>query len=330
MRRMFVEQMQGGQNVMLPQHVPLLQQVSSEEDTSHIVLRVLQWNLNCLCGPDGRAAQCVQPILDIIDSCCADVILFQEAPASQEGLVEPWYSHFPEQGMRALENGLRYRGYSVQLRTQDTTSSLLCSKLELDRVINAISLDEDHEFRPVMDEERVSLLADFRLPGTANSQGYPVVSIYATHMYHDNHTTGSDGVRQAEAKKLLSHWRSNASSRSKCAVVATDFNQARRVDYSDQEWKVISAGLAKVNQPHDDGVADLLQRAGWTCAYDAPLASRNWSRAGAPPLTHWTGTVVDYPYVAPHTGVVNITGVFMIHSAISDHVPIIMDIAIST
>merc|ERR1712137_746113 len=120
---------------------------------------------------------------------------------------------------------------------------------------------------------------------------------------------------------LLQNWSKNASMRSICGVLATDFNQARREDYSAREWAVISACLSKpwVRQPEDDGVAGLLRRHGWTCAYDVESASRNWSGKGAPALTHWTGTVVDYPYVVDHYGTTDILGVYLLYTPLSDH-----------
>lgn len=336
MRALFLQQVDAGALTQqaLPHHRTAAG--SGREPAESVVLRVAQWNVNCLCGADGLSPQCAASFLEVLQVCNADVVLLQEVPAGppDENWPEPWRSMFPTREMRALEAGMLELGYHAQLRTHAGNSTMLCSKLPVERCLGSINLDDDHCFRHLMKESRAALMADVRLPPTLagdESGTRRRVSFFATHLHHDNMTRGPDGVRGHEAVALLRHWHENASPHSACCVLATDFNQARCSDYSDGEWAVIAAGLAKpwVRQPEDDGVAHLLRGAGWHCAYDSASAARNWSGQGAPPLTHWTGTVVDYPYFADHGGRAEILGTYVVYTSLSDHLPIVTDIRVT-
>ena len=60
-------------------------------------------------------------------------------------------------------------------------------------------------------------------------------------------------------------------------------------------------------------------------AYDIARL-RNWPAKKAPPLTHWTGTVVDYPYVRSGAKVrADVLGCYLLSSVVSDHLPIITE-----
>ena len=121
-------------------------------------------------------------------------------------------------------------------------------------------------------------------------------------------------------------------------VVTGDFNQARRQDYAAAEWSVIRAALSKVQQPEDDGVSQALQKAGFVCAYDALPPSTNFGGRGAPAFTHWTGTVVDYSYLLNEDPArtldttrritATVLGTYVVFSDLSDHLPIVTDLAI--
>jgi len=337
MRKLFLQQnhAKGASTASLPRHVPVLENGPLTRDCGkRVTLRVAQWNINCLCGPDARSPQTARAVSSMVGAWDADVVLFQEVPVgpAEASWPEPWRSTFPTKSMRDLEKQLREHGYKVQLRTHCPNASMLCSKLAADHVFDSFSLDGLHAHRSSMLEDRAARLVTLRLSAQEDSRGdAPVIAVYATHLHHDNATLGLDGVRHAEAVALLRHWHDNAPPRTCCAVIASDFNQARRLDYSAQEWEVVSAGLASVRQPGDDGVASLLAASGWTCAYDVASAARNWPGGGAPPLTHWTGTTVDYPYVfAGFSGArVDVVGVYVVHTSVSDHLPIITDIAIT-
>mmetsp|Transcript_57945 Transcript_57945/g.135626 ORF Transcript_57945/g.135626 Transcript_57945/m.135626 type:complete len:363 (+) Transcript_57945:18-1106(+) len=311
-------------------------QVRSEAKKGHVVpasslsalaLRIVQWNLNCLCGIDGQTPQRASDVIKALAPCNADVLVLQEMPRgpAQSWWWEPWRSTFPAEEMRALETGLQELGYQTQLRSSCFSSTLLCSRLTVVAVSEA-SLDSQHDFR--MPEDRAALLVSLRLEADADRRdpghGSLIVTICATHFHHQNFTVNDKGVRKAEAELLLRHCSSNTPSDSRCTVMVADFNQARRGDYSAEEWSVISAGLRSIGEPEDDGVAELLTSQGWVCAYDI-AAERNW-RGTSPPFTHWTGTTVDYAYMlAPedHTKV----SAHLLYSDVSDHLPIMTHVS---
>ena len=109
------------------------------------------------------------------------------------------------------------------------------------------------------------------------------------------------------------------------AIVLADFNQPVRAHYDAEEWGVVAAGLASphVAQPLDDGVSSLLAASGFACAYG--LAERNnFGGRPAPPLTHWTGTTVDFGYV--HGDAWRVAGAYVVNTPLSDHLPVVFDL----
>lgn len=83
------------------------------------------------------------------------------------------------------------------------------------------------------------------------------------------------------------------------------------------------ASKAHRGSPEDDGVAAAFAVAGFQCCFDAPSsAKRGWFPASPPPSTHWTGTVVDYAYAK---GRLQLAGVYIAPSPLSDHRPLICD-----
>ena len=110
-------------------------------------------------------------------------------------------------------------------------------------------------------------------------------------------------------------------------IILADFNSPVREHYDDDEWRVVAAGLTSphVRQPLDDGVQALLRANGFRCAYEAcPPGRNNFGGRPAPPLTHWTGTVVDFAYVRGDGWAID--GVYVRYTSLSDHLPIIVDL----
>lgn len=319
MRKLYVEQLR----TVIPSPLPRAE--TSGDD--HQMLRIIQWNLNCLCGVDGQSAQTATEILKIVERSTADILLFQEAPTgpAQTWWWEPWRSTFPVREMRRLETSLKRMGYTTQLRTECFSQTLLCTNLHV-REFQHVQLDLQHAYRFRMEEERAAVRAVLHFGAKDDTSDDNVISVYATHFHHQNFTLGAEskqGVRQAEAKVLLQHV---AEASVGPVLVATDFNQARRQDYDPEEWAVIAKGVFSMGEPEDDGVAELFEEAGFRCAYDM-AKKRNWPVSKAPPFTHWTGTTVDYPYVRSSAKRrVGVDGVYIVNSSVSDHLPIVTDI----
>jgi len=176
-------------------------------------------------------------------------------------------------------------------------------------------------------ELRAARYAELKLEGADRS-----IHVYATHLHHKDveRKGGADleGVRLRETSVLLDHWRSTAAASGEPAMILADFNQARRCDCTAEEWSVVSDGLRKphVAQPEDDGVGVALESAGFRCCYDEPGSQSNFGGRRAPPLTHWTGTVVDFMYL--HGQDVTVAGNYVSYSTLSDHLPVIADLVV--
>ena len=146
------------------------------------------------------------------------------------------------------------------------------------------------------------------------------------------------GVRARQATELLRHWQKARSTASEGAdrtsIILADFNAPVRAHYDETEWGMVAAGLSSpaVNQPLDDGVRSLLRSSGWRCAYDEAFAKEaasggcynNFLGRRAPPMTHWTGTTVDFAYV--HGDAWGVDGCYILPTPLSDHLPVVVDV----
>lgn len=112
-------------------------------------------------------------------------------------------------------------------------------------------------------------------------------------------------------------------------VLAGDLNQARRRDCPAEEWAVVEDALRRFGAPADDGVSGALEAAGLACCWDAASSDRNFARH--PPATHWTGTVVDHVYARAGAGAgrgAAVVGAYVYASAVSDHMPVVVDLKV--
>ena len=130
------------------------------------------------------------------------------------------------------------------------------------------------------------------------------------------------GVRARQAATLLRHWQAQPAATT--AIILADFNQPVAEHYDAQEWRVISNGLRSpaVNNPLDDGVKEMLTQQGFRCAYDG--SKNNFGGRAAPPMTHWTGTTVDYAYLRSES--FRVHGAYVHYTALSDHLPVVVDV----
>ena len=110
-----------------------------------------------------------------------------------------------------------------------------------------------------------------------------------------------------------------------------------RRHYSPEEWAWICAMRQKRGSPVSDGVADALEREGFTNCFDAAVAAaeeeeekggngfrRNWD-GPLPPPTHWTSTNIDHCYGRG----LEVRGVYVVPSVLSDHLPVVTDWVLS-
>jgi endonuclease/exonuclease/phosphatase family metal-dependent hydrolase len=117
-----------------------------------------------------------------------------------------------------------------------------------------------------------------------------IVWVIGTHLDHEH-----GPQRRQEIQTLLQDLKQHFEEDERIIILG-DFNQQRRQDYSEAEWKLISDSMELRETCQDDGVATLLKEADFTCAWDGLSASEcNWETR-KPPSTHWSGTIVDYSY----------------------------------
>lgn len=183
--------------------------------------------------------------------------------------------------------------------------------------------------------------ADPRSAPAADGRGAAAPSPMRQRSVDWTSATSMSGVRRRQAEALVRHWESRAAkgpvadsaSRGAAdggllasdAVVLADFNQPLSSHYDADEWRVVAAGLSSsgVAQPLDDGVAAFLAQRGWRCAY-ASCERSNFGGRRAPPMTHWTGTTVDFGYL--HGEGWHVHGAYVEYSPLSDHLPVVVDL----
>eukprot|EP00928_Gymnodinium_smaydae_P088900 TRINITY_DN72938_c0_g1_i1.p1 TRINITY_DN72938_c0_g1~~TRINITY_DN72938_c0_g1_i1.p1 ORF type:complete len:412 (-),score=48.15 TRINITY_DN72938_c0_g1_i1:9-1244(-) len=331
----------------LPFHVPLTKQASYISGGGSHRLRILTWNINLLCGPDGSASagalRRIDPdeVAEVINRTNPDVICLQEAidwiPPSYKEYLEREGVGELDQRMQRLNRHLLRMGFGPLLRSCTPPSIgnpvLLASRVPV-KHSEVCTLAPSHARAAGMGAPRTAAYMDIAVSRT----GSRTLGIYATHLHHINYAP-RDGQRKAEVESLIAHANQRQQHSHRLATVITgDFNQARQKDYSEAEWRVIAAGLAKVQQPENDGVAELLEKSGYVCAYDVVPRASNFG-IGSPPFTHWTGTTVDYLYIAREVasdtlvckaslGSVRVVGTYLFFSDLSDHLPILTDLEI--
>ena len=304
-------------------------------------LRLATWNLNVLMGPDGRSVVAPDDVASVIRSIDADVLVLQEVPL-REAEMESWSSayHAPMERVARLDALLRDLGYSVIIRSPCSNPSLLASRLPVRRT-EQLRLDDApvatvNGDGTVWRESRGAAYAEVELCGDG------AVGVYATHLHHkDSELRGAAnvvdgmtlaeaggtlvaGVRRREAEALLRHSESRAGPAVAATFVLADFNQPLAAHYTEAEWRAVTLGLTSlaVGQPESDGVADAMAAAGFRCAYESATAT-NFGRRRAPPMTHWTGTTVDFAYVRAAEAAV--AGAYVHFTPLSDHLPVIVD-----
>ncbi len=99
-------------------------------------------------------------------------------------------------------------------------------------------------------------------------------------------------------------------------VLAGDMNALRRADYSETEWHKLETHDALRKVKLDTSAVDLLEKDGF---------SDSFKGLGEPPsCTTWSGRRIDYVFLkAPQW---KVSQSFVIHSAASDHTPVVADL----
>jgi len=329
-----------------PAHTSLVMQPAYTEGGS-AKLRILSWNINMLCGPDGSASvgshKRIDPdmVSEVIKRTNPDVICMQETidwmPPKYKEFFEKRGVGDMDERMRRLNVCLQEQGFDKLLRScappSDGSPNLLASRLPFLR-------EETFSLAPALTKEHgVTARSAAYVEIGVSKGGNETLGVYVTHLHHLDHQP-IPGRRQAEIDSLLDHVSSRQQDVKRLAtVVAGDFNQARAQEYTADEWAVVAQGLSKIQQPLADGVSESLRKGGFVCAWDKVSPSTNFGGRAGPAFTHWTGTTVDYLYFldeqASRTAhgecsgrYAEISGTYVEFSDASDHLPIIIDLTI--
>ena len=309
----------------------LAQRQTSKYATVKSSIRVAQWNLNVLHGADFKSPVSAIDAAVIVDSLQADIVLIQEAGEQNFIKKNPQY---PDSSSRILQfhDELKRRGYELVFADGVPNPAMLATKLKIVKVFDCFSIDcggrNSHPHYDTMMKDEydfetrsarfVQLEFDLKLGEASKAYSKPNIAVCITHLHHRE--DGLPGVRLGEIRTILER-RPLAP---EFTILATDFNWARRKDYNVREWAIISAGLDKVKQPHNDGVAEELESHGFVSTYDR--------MPGPHPklmFTHWTSTIVDFAYVhAKNPLSWQVISVQVVPSPLSDHLPIIHDIEV--
>lgn len=302
-------------------------------DSGLHVVRFLQWNVNVLMGVSGRDPVDPVDIFSLIARADADVVLLQEGglQAFPQDLAAG-YSEYYQQPVARL-NGrverlhalLRDAGYKLVIADGPFSEnpSLMATKLPVMSDGQSFDLDGEYRTHGTAGDSRSGRLVQLALPSTTPhgpaAMG-PRLGVLVTHLHHTE-VASLRGVRSAEVAALLQEWRAagDAASPMLATVLATDMNFPRQRDYSEREWNVIQAGLLRLGQPEDDGVASALTAAGFVCTYDC--------HEGAPAFTHWTSTTVDFAWCHfQEPARWRVLRAEVIRTTLSDHLPVVTDL----
>ena len=316
-------------------------------------MRAVTWNLNCLLGADGQTCVPAAAIAEVLASLDADVLVLQEVPVDAS-LAEVWAWPMLDAALpriRELDAALVTLGYTTLRRSPATNPTLLATRLPV-RLIEALPLDAEptrtQHWSGIWSESRAAVYAELEVRGCG-------VAVYATHLHHNDTHLATDGtrvpgVRRREVTALLEHWQRRATATRSRAVppvattlVLADFNQPLQRHHTVDEWRVVAAGLTSpaVGQPEADGVEPLLREHGFRCAFQAAGSgsSNNFGGRTGPPMTHWTGTTVDFVYAHSVPATVTaarreaeappmsdaVLGCYVCYTSLSDHLPVLVD-----
>ena len=99
-------------------------------------------------------------------------------------------------------------------------------------------------------------------------------------------------------------------------IFAGDMNALRRKDYSEDEWAKMAAHDALRKVHLETGAIDAIEKAGFRDSFES---------AGPPPkCTTWSGRRIDYVFAKALDW--KVANSFVVHSAASDHIPVVVDL----
>ena len=299
-------------------------------------------------GASGRDPVRPDDVVALISKTDADIVFLQEAGLQSFSKdLAAGYSEYYQQPVERLNGRIerlhalwREAGYSIVVADRFSENpALLATRLPIVDEGDSFPLDEGSFAEATKGDSRSGRIVRVALPSSSASEGGeipqvdssgigvrqpPQIALIVTHLHHQESRAALRGVRAAEVSTLLSHWQKATTSAQHpvvATVLASDLNFPRRSDHSPREWDVVCAGFKRLGEPTQDGVADELTSAGFHCAYDL-------SGKGAPTLTHWTGTTVDFAWCHFREGPMKweVLRAEALPTELSDHLPVVTDL----
>ncbi len=291
------------------------------------ILRVLQWNIQAFLSPkDERNMHTITAgIIRSISESDSDVLILNEIHwREMDNYFLNHHNHNhnhnqnhpvlclsdTQQAIRSsqalLEEVLKLRGYHfIRIAKHGDTPTMIATRKKV-LTCKEIILSNNRS--------ALCLLVETEITSSTSSIGkFWVVGTHLDAFEAEHRRKEISKLLQDDEMKCQSPCQSQCQHQHHCTssfpiVIAGDFNQQRATDYSDSEWKNISASADLRGVPLDDGVANLLKNNGFTCILDHVRNQNNnnnvrcnWDQNQPPPSTHWSGTVIDYTYYAnPH------------------------------
>ena len=236
--------------------------------SQNAAIRTLQWNIhNWTTATDEESDEITQGFVQTMYDADADVLILNEY---HWGETDSRHTNF--------ELALRNRGYT-----------LFCGSVECPTAV-ATRLDVLKAKEVRLSPERSAICILVTAGAATDDSSTSTCWVIGTHV---DHLDGN--LRRNEISILLNDLSSNTDDNER-VIMAGDFNQQRRQDYTTQEWNRIVESMKRRHVCEDDGVYTLLQKAGFKCAWsDLQFPNTNWETS-KPPATHWSGTVIDYSY----------------------------------
>ncbi len=158
---------------------------------------------------------------------------------------------------------------------------------------------------PLEERQQIGLWEDRHAVRVCVEGGLQVVGMHLD-VYDDSGKT-----RNKQAEQVLAKVRPLAN-----VVLAGDMNALRRKDYSAEEWEKLAAHDALRKVALETGAIDAIEKAGFRDSFEGVGAT--------PACTTWSGRRIDYVFLkTPNWKVVRS---FVVHSAASDHIPVVVDL----
>ncbi|HEV2601991.1 MAG TPA: ankyrin repeat domain-containing protein [Candidatus Babeliales bacterium] len=269
------------------------------------VARIATYNVHL--WKDAIGADAYQDILHVIAQIQADILVLQEVLLFDEAQVKKDLAALGYVYPPIFEPMGRIGG--VQFGTM-IVSKYPFIQPPLSMVYAANSSEEKRNF----------INAKIRLPNGL------VISLYGTHLDPWDET---GAVREKQVRELLEYVQKNPDDN---VILAGDWNAVRRSDYeytvggksvwdmqTEQFLKRVPTRL-RLREIPTQALQDI-ERAGFKDCFTA-------AGIAGPKYTVWTGTVVDFIFCAQKWNL-PIDGCYLYFSAVSDHLPVIMDVRIT-